>query len=151
MIPVNQKEDDRLDAFRYSAAVLPVLPDDFFDEPAGECRKSPASSSKPRMDLLPVVAIHEIAEVLTYGAKKYEDNNWARCPRWGRYVAALLRHVFAWMRGEDKDPETGFSHLAHAGCCVMFLLECQANGWGEDDRFKGPKEDEAFTKHDGVD
>jgi hypothetical protein len=118
-----------------------------FDEPDGECRKSAESASKPRMELLPVEALHEIAEVLTYGANKYGPNNWCRGARWGRYYAALLRHIFAWWSGEDKDPETGYSHLAHAGCCLLFLITYQAKGWGSDDRYK--PDGQPFIKNDG--
>jgi hypothetical protein len=120
-----------------------------FDEPNGECRKSGESASKPRLELVPWTAVSEIAEVLTFGADKYGANNWCRGARWGRYFAALCRHIFAWWRGENLDPETGKSHLAHAGCCLLFLMEYQRNDWGSDDRFKGP--DEApFQKSDGV-
>jgi hypothetical protein len=56
--------------------------------------------------------------------------------------------MFAWWRGEDTDPETGLSHLAHAGCCLMFLMEYQRNSWGTDDRLKGPDGGE-FKKADG--
>ncbi len=104
---------------------------------------------KTRFDLVPFAAIGEIADVLAYGAEKYEANNWARGTSWGRYFAALCRHIFAWWRGEDRDQETGFSHLAHAGCCLIFLMEYQRNGWGKDDRFKGP-DGHFFTKHDGI-
>jgi hypothetical protein len=90
-----------------------------------------------------------IAEVLTFGAAKYDDNNWCRGARWGRYYSALLRHLFAWWRGEDLDRETGLSHLAHAGCCLVFLMEYQRNGWGSDDRFRG-SDGNTFQKHDGT-
>lgn len=119
-----------------------------YDEPTGEARKSAESATKPRLELLPSAALEQIAEVLTYGAAKYDANNWCRGARWGRYFAALLRHVFAWWRGEDRDAETGFSHLAHAGCCLLFLMEYQRNGWGTDDRFRGPDQ-EPFQKFDG--
>jgi hypothetical protein len=119
-----------------------------FDEPAGEARKSAESASKPRLELLPGAALEQIAEVLTYGAAKYDANNWCRGARWGRYYAALLRHLFAWWRGEDRDAETGMSHLAHAGCCLLFLMEYQRNDWGSDDRFRGP-DGERFRKDDG--
>jgi hypothetical protein len=104
--------------------------------------------AKTRFDLVPFAAVGEIADVLAYGAEKYEANNWARGTSWGRYFAALCRHVFAWWAGEDRDAETGLSHLAHAGCCLLFLMEYQRNGWGSDDRFRGP-DGAAFTKHDG--
>jgi len=105
--------------------------------------------SKTRFDLVPFAAVGEIAEVLAYGADKYSANNWCRGTNWGRYFAALCRHIFAWWRGEDVDAETGLSHLAHAGCCLLFLIEYQRNGWGTDDRFQGP-DGETFTKNDGM-
>lgn len=116
-------------------------------EPNGEARKSIESATKPRLELVPWAAVTEIAEVLTFGAEKYDANNWCRGARWGRYFAALCRHLFAWWSGEEKDPETGKSHLAHAGCCLFFLMEYQRNTWGTDDRFKGP-DNQPFIKHD---
>ena len=38
--------------------------------------------------------------------------------------------------GEDKDPESGLSHLAHAACCIMFLLEFEKTHPELDDRYK---------------
>lgn len=79
-------------------------------------------SGKPRMELIPAEAVEEIAEVFTFGAKKYGDHNFKKGITYGRLLGALLRHVFAFVRGEDLDPETGKSHIAHAGCCCMMLL-----------------------------
>ena len=58
----------------------------------------------------------------------------------------MCRHIFAWWGGEDKDPETGFSHLAHAACCLLFLMEFQRNGWG---RMTAEARWQDFTKDDG--
>lgn len=91
---------------------------------------------KPRMELLPGDALNEIAKVLTFGAAKYEDRNWERGMKWGRPFGALMRHMWAWWQGEDKDPETGLSHLAHAACCILFLLSYELRKAGEDDRPK---------------
>ena len=78
---------------------------------------------KPRWDLLPWNETEEIVEILTFGSEKYEDNNWQQVPApRRRYFAALCRHVMAWWRGERKDKESGKSHLAHAGCCLLFLM-----------------------------
>lgn len=84
-------------------------------------------SEKARLDLLPVRALELVARVLGFGARKYGVDNWrlvedAR----RRYYAAALRHMFAWWAGEQLDPDTGVSHLAHAACCVLFLLELEA-------------------------
>lgn len=90
---------------------------------------------KPRMELLSSIALEEIAKVMTFGARKYGDHNWRHGLKWSRVIAALLRHTFAFLNGEDKDSETGLSHLAHAGCCVMFLLEYEKRQKSYDDRY----------------
>ena len=78
---------------------------------------------KLRYDLMPVEVEEEIVKVLTHGAKKYADNNWKYVePFEDRYYAALRRHIAAWRKGEQIDPESGLHHLAHAACCITFLL-----------------------------
>lgn len=79
-------------------------------------------TDKPRMDLLDTHAIEELAKVLTFGAKKYDAHNWRKGISKTRLIAAALRHLFAYLGGQDLDPETGLSHAAHAMCCCMFLL-----------------------------
>lgn len=95
-----------------------------------------ADDGKVDLALVPPEAIFEIGRAFTFGAKKYAAHNWRKGFKWMRVTSALLRHVFAWMRGEDKDPESGLSHLAHAGACVCFLLAYEVTGAGEDDRYK---------------
>jgi len=60
--------------------------------------------------------------VLTLGAKKYGDRNWERGIAYSRVHGALLRHSLAWFGGEDCDPETGLSHMAHCAANALFLL-----------------------------
>jgi hypothetical protein len=80
-------------------------------------------SDKPRWSLLPFKALQEVVEVLTFGAKKYAADNWKIVPNaQERYIDAAYRHLADWNSGEKKDPETGKSHLAHAICCLLFLL-----------------------------
>ena len=93
-----------------------------------------ADDAKTRYDLLPPELLEETAKVLTFGAQKYSAHNWAQGASWSRYFSAMMRHMWAWWRGEDNDPETGFSHLAHAACCLSFLIAYQRRGLGEDDR-----------------
>ena len=79
---------------------------------------------KPRWDLLPFRATAYVVDVLTYGAEKYAPENWRKVDGWRwRYFAAALRHLVAWWRGQKTDPKSGLPHLAHAACCVLFLLE----------------------------
>lgn len=60
--------------------------------------------------------------MLQHGAAKYGENNWQKVEPHSRYIAAALRHLNAHQQGERNDPETGLSHLAHATCCLLFLL-----------------------------
>lgn len=91
-------------------------------------------SDKVRMELVPHELIEATAVVLTFGAKKYSDRNWEKGMRWGRVFGALMRHLWAWWRGEAKDAETGYSHLWHAACCLAFLIAYEERQVGTDDR-----------------
>lgn len=93
---------------------------------------------KDRWDLLPFDAVRGIVKILTFGAIKYDDRNWEQGIKYGRVYAALLRHLSAWWHREECDPESGMSHLWHAGCCLLFLIAFNDRGMTEfDDR---PKE-----------
>lgn len=93
-------------------------------------------AEKPKMELISSIAVTELAKVLTFGAKKYEAHNWRKGIAFSRLLGAAFRHLTAYNGGEDKDPETGLSHLAHAFCCIMFLLEMEQKRPDLDDRFK---------------
>ena len=78
---------------------------------------------KPRWDLLPYGPVSKVVDVLTFGAKKYGQDTWTTVPNAkNRYFAAMMRHIVAWKGGEKTDQESGIHHLAHATCCVLFLL-----------------------------
>lgn len=92
-------------------------------------------NGKPPMDLLDAHALEQIARVLAFGAVKYNAHNWRGGIRYSRLIAAALRHIHAFNDGVDKDPETGLSHIAHAGCCIMFLLWMEHMRPDMDDRW----------------
>lgn len=80
-------------------------------------------SDKAQWSLLPFAAVAEVVDVLTYGAKKYAPDNWKKVPdARQRYIDAGFRHFTAYAGGEKNDSETGMSHLAHATCCMLFLM-----------------------------
>jgi hypothetical protein len=76
---------------------------------------------KPQMALIDFDALEGLAKVLTFGASKYGADNWRGGIANSRIVSSLLRHLSAYQRGEDFDPESGLSHLDHIGCNWMFL------------------------------
>jgi DNA-directed RNA polymerase subunit RPC12/RpoP len=74
-------------------------------------------------DLLPWKQVEKIVDILTFGASKYGPNQWQTVEDGkDRYFAAMMRHITAWWGGERNDPESGKHHLAHAGCCLLFLM-----------------------------
>lgn len=94
-----------------------------------------ADGRKVRLDLLPVLAVEAVGRVLTFGARKYAPNNWRKVDDMSRYTGAALRHIFAYMRGEVVDEESGEHHLAHAACCLLFIVDLEADHGG---RGNGP-------------
>ena len=78
-------------------------------------------ADKLPMDLVPFDALEGCAGVLQHGAKKYADRQWEKGMRWGRLVAALVRHISAFMRGRDYDPDSGLLVVDHITCDAMML------------------------------
>lgn len=90
---------------------------------------------KPRWELLPYDAVEGIVSVLTDGAAKYDARNWELGILYGRIFGATQRHLKAWWMGEDRDPESGRSHLDHALTELMFLSAYEKRGMKQfDDR-----------------
>lgn len=79
---------------------------------------------KTNWSLMPFEAVEEINKVLEFGANKYAEWNFVKDGgmNHSRILNSCLRHIFSYMRGEDCDRESGLSHLAHAGCNILFLL-----------------------------
>lgn len=80
-------------------------------------------SNKPRYSLLPTGTVNQVIQVLEYGAVKYEPENWQHVPNARtRYYDAAMRHIDDWWNGSEIDEESSLPHLAHAICCLLFLL-----------------------------
>ncbi len=78
---------------------------------------------KARWDLLPIHIIEKVVNVLTFGAKKYGENNWQKIPKGiDRYYAATMRHINSWRKKEKIDLESGEHHLIHAITCLIFII-----------------------------
>lgn len=78
---------------------------------------------KPKWNLLPWDELEDVVKVLTFGVKKYSPDNWKLVDDANnRYLDAAMRHVVAHQQGEQRDAESGESHIAHAICCLLFML-----------------------------
>lgn len=78
---------------------------------------------KLKYTLIPPSLNEEVAKVLTFGARKYDANNWKKVDNPDRYVDALYRHLELWRAGETHDQESKLHHLAHAATNIAFLIE----------------------------
>ena len=71
---------------------------------------------------------------IKYGYRNYRDKK----VRATVYVDACMRHLSAWVEGEDAAEDSGIKHLGHAIACLGILLDAEANNTLLDDRVKGP-------------
>ena len=79
--------------------------------------------AKPRWCLLPIKQVEDVVKVLTFGAIKYNDNNWKYVKdAKNRYYSAAMRHLKDWKLGKKTDKEWKLPHLAHAVCCLLFIM-----------------------------
>ena len=140
-----EKRDSGFDEWQHEYQPLDVTPSDspsvwlkdYSPQPLDP--KGEAGSLKVPLWLVPPEASKQAALVHAHGAKKYGAFNWRStrvCA--STYISALLRHFDSWRDGEDNDPESGLSHLAHVAANVNILLDAAACGVLEDDRHKRP-------------
>ena len=80
------------------------------------------NTGKADLSLIPLVTLEEEAKVWEYGKAKYAAWNWAKGMNWSVPYACALLHLSAWQRGEEIDPESGQSHLAHVMCNIRMLM-----------------------------
>ena len=94
------------------------------------------NDGKPDFSLIPLVTLEDEARVWMYGREKYAAWNWAKGMDWSVPLACALRHLAAFQRGEDLDPESGQTHLAHAMCNLRMLTLYTKTHLEGDDRPK---------------
>lgn len=85
--------------------------------------KNGAKSSKldTRYDLLPPLAINEVAKTLALGCKKYGEWNWFQLPVSDNMNHAL-RHMMA-LNPRTDTLKNRIEHASHAACRALFVLE----------------------------
>ena len=106
-------------------------------------QKDAKTQLKARWDLIPVSALREVASVLTFGAAKYDDDNWKRgfedpkqhAESVKQYRRAAIEHIQAVVDQGPLDTGkkgSGLHHYAHAICCCLFLLWDELEQLGEE-------------------
>ena len=98
-----------------------------------------AKGVKPaRFEMIPADSLWELAEHFGKGTAKYPSadglDNWRRGYEWSKSFGALLRHAFKALGGEDIDPESGISHIAHVAASAMIVMDAANQGTLEMDR-----------------
>jgi hypothetical protein len=78
---------------------------------------------KPRLSLLPQLALVEVAKVFTYGANKYDEYNFSQGAKNTTYIDASLRHINKYLCNSNVDDESNLFHLAHAVSNLMMVLD----------------------------
>lgn len=79
-------------------------------------------AGKPDIYLVPPELFEAVAKIRMYGNEKYHDpDNW-QTVEIERYYSAAMRHLLAWRKGENRDQESGYSHLWHAACNLAFMI-----------------------------
>lgn len=92
------------------------------------------NEGKTRYDLFEPHAMEELAKIFTKGATKYAARNWEKGMSWTSVLASLKRHLAAFEKGEDNDPESELLHVAHVAWNALALTTFYKTSPQYDDR-----------------
>lgn len=96
---------------------FPCTKDELADEPIHDSAASGAMREKLNAlpyDLIPYQELSEAyARVAEHGAVKYAPWNWSKGLARVQLLGSLLRHTFAYLRGQDRDKDSGLLHTDH--------------------------------------
>jgi hypothetical protein len=91
------------------------------------------NTGKLRWNLVDFKALETMVRVLEYGANKYTvkdskgvithegTDNWKKGLKVTEICDSMMRHLFAFLAGEDTDPESKQLHVGHILCNALFL------------------------------
>ena len=95
------------------------------EEPA-PAQEAKADAGKPRLTLVPMQIVFDIAKVREFGNAKYgSSDNWKRVEP-ERYREAAFRHFLRYIDDPlGVDEESGLPHRFHLECNLAFLAEME--------------------------
>lgn len=128
------------DLYECNTKTLMKLTDDVTDAFKTKSEGIKHDTMKPDFSLLSPLAITYLVSVLDKGKIEYDAHNWRKGIDQTRLISAAMRHLFAFLGGQDNDPETGLPHMAHVMCCAMFSLELQVSANDKDTRYNLSRE-----------
>jgi pterin-4a-carbinolamine dehydratase len=91
--------------------------------------------AKPDMTHVPIEAMWAMGEAFTYGAKKYEADNFREGLAVRRQIAAALRHIYQFLDEGDTDKESGCKHLGSAMASIAMACYTVEHHPDLDDRY----------------
>jgi hypothetical protein len=91
---------------------------------------------KPPLKFLTKAFLFGVASAHMFGAKKYGDWNFRKGLEYTRLTDSAMRHLIAFLDGEDLDPESGLPHVHLAGANINMLCDMIENKPELDDRYK---------------
>lgn len=92
----------------------------------GMAMKNDASDNKPPLEHLCLEHVAEMCRVFAWAEGKYPRNadgtpNYYKGHYKLKLLAAAMRHILAAVGGEEFDPESGLSHVAHAQASLAMI------------------------------
>jgi len=94
------------------------------------------NDGKLQWSLVDFKSLEGLVKVLEMGARKYDKHNWKKGMPITQVSESLMRHLFAFLNGEDTDPESGLSHISHVMCNAMFIEYIMREKPQFDDRYE---------------
>jgi hypothetical protein len=86
------------------------------------------SENKPELGLVYKSTLEAIARVRRFGIDKHGNSeDWRTTPECMHHDA-MLRHLFAYIEGEEFDAQSGLPHLAHLLATASFEYERNYGG-----------------------
>ena len=79
------------------------------------------NTGKLRWSLVDYKSLEPMVKVLEFGCVKYDEHNWKKGLPTTEICESMIRHLTAYLEGEDTDPDSGLSHIGHIQCNAMFL------------------------------